>query len=89
MISVHFELCFFPQGGALFGTKRTLPKTDAELSACAENIAKFGIQGLVILGGEFSSPNKPKSLNNKSIVDKYLWYLPVLYNMYVGRYTVL
>jgi 6-phosphofructokinase len=42
------------QGGALFGTKRTLPTSDKELSACAENLGKFGIQGLVCLGGKFS-----------------------------------
>jgi len=37
------------QGGALLGTKRTLPETN--FAGCAEQLAKHGIQGLVIVGG--------------------------------------
>jgi len=37
------------EGGALLGTKRTLPEHDYE--ACAKHIQKFKIQGLVVIGG--------------------------------------
>eukprot|EP00092_Neocalanus_flemingeri_P021987 GFUD01023845.1.p1 GENE.GFUD01023845.1~~GFUD01023845.1.p1 ORF type:complete len:801 (+),score=260.29 GFUD01023845.1:62-2464(+) len=37
------------EGGALLGTKRTLPEKN--FSACAEQLAKFKIQGLVVIGG--------------------------------------
>jgi len=37
------------EGGALLGTKRTLPEKN--YTACAENLAKFKIQGLVVIGG--------------------------------------
>jgi len=37
------------EGGALLGTKRTLPEKDYE--ACAKQIQKFKIQGLVVIGG--------------------------------------
>merc|ERR1719508_470194 len=37
------------EGGALLGTKRTLPEKN--YAACAEQLAKFNIQGLVVIGG--------------------------------------
>jgi len=37
------------EGGALLGTRRTLPEKD--LAKCAENLKKFDIQGLVVIGG--------------------------------------
>jgi len=37
------------EGGALLGTKRTLPEKN--FAKCAENLAKHNIQGLVIIGG--------------------------------------
>ena len=37
------------EGGALLGTKRTLPEENYE--ACAEQMRKFNIQGLVVIGG--------------------------------------
>jgi len=37
------------EGGALLGTKRTLPETNFE--ACAANLSKYKIQGLVVIGG--------------------------------------
>jgi len=37
------------EGGALLGTKRTLPEKNFE--KCAENLAKNNIQGLVVIGG--------------------------------------
>merc|ERR1719347_1753975 len=37
------------EGGALLGTKRTLPETNLE--ACAANLSKYKIQGLVVIGG--------------------------------------
>jgi len=37
------------EGGSLLGTKRTLPK--GKLEECAANLAKFKIQGLVVIGG--------------------------------------
>ena len=64
VIELHLFNWLFFQGGALLGTKRTLPNSDKELSACAENIAKFGIQGLVVLGGTYI----PKFLHNEKLV---------------------
>ena len=37
------------EGGALLGTKRTLPEQN--YTACAEQLARFKIQGLVVIGG--------------------------------------
>jgi len=37
------------EGGALLGTKRTLPEQD--FHACAEQLKKHNIQGLVVIGG--------------------------------------
>jgi len=37
------------EGGALLGTKRTLPQQNLE--KCAENLGKHNIQGLVVVGG--------------------------------------
>ncbi|XP_023346270.1 ATP-dependent 6-phosphofructokinase isoform X2 [Eurytemora carolleeae] len=37
------------EGGALLGTKRTLPEKD--FAKCAENLEKHKIQGLVVIGG--------------------------------------
>ena len=37
------------EGGALLGTRRTLPATNYK--TCAEQLAKFKIQGLVVIGG--------------------------------------
>jgi len=37
------------EGGALLGTRRTLPEKNLE--KCAENLKKFDIQGLVVIGG--------------------------------------
>merc|ERR1719347_1497838 len=37
------------EGGALLGTKRTLPEQSYE--ACAEQMKKHNIQGLVVIGG--------------------------------------
>merc|ERR1719495_2334906 len=37
------------EGGALLGTKRTLPEKDFQ--ACAEQLKKHNIQGLVVIGG--------------------------------------
>ena len=37
------------EGGALLGTKRTLPEQNFD--ACAQQLRKFNIQGLVVIGG--------------------------------------
>lgn len=38
------------QGGAFNGTKRTIPTSDT-LPLIAEQLKKFGIQGLLVIGG--------------------------------------
>lgn len=43
------------EGGALLGTKRTLPQ--GKFPKVAEQLKKFGIQGLFIIGGFEVSDN--------------------------------
>ena len=48
---IESEKSFFSsKGGALLGTKRTMPSKNFQ--KCAENLEKNKIQGLVVVGGK-------------------------------------
>ena len=57
------------EGGALLGTKRTLPAQNFE--ACAQQLRKFKIQGLVVIGGFDAFQTVLQFAENRSIYKEF------------------
>jgi len=57
------------EGGALLGTKRTLPAQNFE--ACAQQLRKFKIQGLVVIGGFDAFETVLQFAENRSIYKEF------------------